>query len=69
MKIIKRFLIIIAIVILANYIVNIQTDEQNYAYKNPEICSAQNLHQYSILKHSEKKFCEQTVLLKWRRLH
>lgn len=55
MKIIKRFLIIIAIVILANYIVNIQTDEQNYAYKNPEICSAQNLHQYSILKHSEKK--------------
>ncbi len=55
MKIIKRFLIIIAIVFLANYIVNIQTDEQNYAYKNPEFCSAQNLHQYSILKHGKKE--------------
>lgn len=55
MKVIKRFLIIIAIVFLANYIVNIQTDEQNYAYKNPEFCPAQNLRQYSILKHGKKE--------------
>lgn len=55
MKIIKRFLIIIAIVILANYIVNVKTNELDYAHKNAEICSAQNLRQYSILKHGKKE--------------